>query len=83
MKKEIELIEFNLTYGMSKELIKFNNIQKQLLKLKNKKNLNNKELIQIEQLEAKLKSVRIKFIKQFRENNKEEINKYLEMKDQL
>ena len=26
MKKEIELIEFNLTYGMSKELIKFNNL---------------------------------------------------------
>lgn len=83
MKKEIELIKFNLTYGMSKELIKFNNIQRQLVVLKNKKNLSNKELKEIEQLEEKLKSTRIKFIKKFRENNKEEINKYLEMKDRI
>lgn len=83
MKEKLELVKFNLTSVMSRELIKFNKLKKELIKLKSKDKLNEKDLIKIKHLEDELNRTRIRFIKNFRENNKEEINTYLEIKDQF
>jgi len=77
-----EKLEFNLTSTMALELIKFNNLKKELMILKEKEILDNDDLIKIQELENKLNKTRINFIKEFRECNKEEINKYLKEKDQ-
>lgn len=83
MKEKVELVKFNLTPGMTKELIKFNGIKKELVNLKSKEILNKDDLIKIQEFENELNKARIKFIREFRENNKEEIIKYLEIKDQF
>ena len=83
MKEKLELVKFNLTPEMTKALIKFNNIKKEFIILKNKEILSKEELIKIQKLENELNKTRIKFIKEFRDNNKEEIIKYLQMKDQF
>jgi len=83
MKEKLELVKFNLTEEMSKQLIKFNNLKKELLSLKQKEYIDNKDLIKIKKLEDELNITRIKFIKDFRKNNQEEIIKYLEIKDQF
>ena len=83
MKEKLELVNFNLTNVMSEELIKFNNLKKELIKLKSKEYLNKEEIIKIKELEDELNKSRIRFIKEFRENNKEEIDKYLQIKDQF
>lgn len=83
MKEKLELVNFNLTKVMSEELIKFNNLKKELIKLKSKEILNKEEIIKIKELEDELNKSRIRFIKEFRENNKEEIDKYLQIKDQF
>ena len=83
MKSKLELVNFNLTHDMAEELIKFNNLKKDLLKLKNKKVLTNEEIKKIIELENELNKIRINFIRQFRQNNKEEIIKYLQIKDQI
>ena len=82
MKEKLELVKFNLTTGMTEELIRYNNLKKQLFKLKQNKVLDKQKLNIIKEIEIELKKTRISFIKQFRENNKEEINKYLQIKDQ-
>lgn len=82
MKEKLELVKFNLTDNMTKELIKFNNLKKELILLKNKKYLNKEDVININNLESELNKTRIKFIKEFRANNKEEIINYLKIKDQ-
>ena len=83
MNKELELVKFNLTQKMSLELIKFNNIKKELNKLKELYNLDKNEnlLLKINQLEKELINCRNIFIKEFRLNNRDEIIKYLELKD--
>lgn len=83
MKKNTNLIEFNLTDVMAVELLKFNEVKKELVKLNNKKVLTKKELKKKNQLEKDLNDIRIRFIKEFRKNNKKEINMYLEKKDQF
>ena len=83
MKKNIELIRFNLTHSMSLELIKFNNLKKELNSLKKLYNLdkNDKLLLQINELEKSIRESRNKFIKEFRINNKDEITNYLLLKN--
>lgn len=82
MNKQLDLVKFNLTQEMTKDLIKFNNLKKELIHLNQKEYLNKEELIQIKELEDKLKATRMNFIKGFRENNQEEIQEYLKIKDQ-
>ena len=83
MKEKLELVKFNLTPIMTRELIKFNTLKKELINLKQKKILSKDELMKIQELESGLSKARIRFIKNFRQNNKEEINKYLKIKDQI
>ena len=83
MEEKLELVKFNLTPIMTEELIKFNNLKKELIKLKRKKILTNKEIIKLAELENELNKTRINFIREFRKNNQEEINKYLQIKDQF
>ena len=78
-----EKLEFNLTRNMAIELIKFNDLKKELVNLKNRKVLDKKDLIQIDKLKNELNKTRISFIKEFRKNNQEEITKYLEIRDQF
>ena len=79
MKEKLELVNFNLTPIMIEELIKFNSLKKELFNLEN----TNGELVKIEKLKNELNKSRIRFIKNFRENNKEEIAKYLQVKDNI
>ena len=83
MKEKLKSVNFNLTDKMTEELIKFNNLKKELINLKNKEILDKEDLIKIDELENKLNKTRIIFINEFRNNNKEEIIKYLQLKDQI
>lgn len=74
MDKELESVKFNLTEEMSKELIKFNKLKKELNNTKDKN--------KIKDLEIKIKESRNNFIKQFQKSNKDEIKKYKQLKDQ-
>ena len=85
MQKDLELVKFVLTPDMSLELIKFNTLKKKLFKLNEMYDLdkNNEELLlQIQEYQKKLNESRDKFVQDFRVNNKEEIEKYLEIKNQ-
>ena len=83
MKEKLESVSFNLTPVMTKELIKFNRLKKELINLKKQKILNKEDLIKIGNLENELNKTRISFINEFRNNNREEIIKYLHLKDQI
>ncbi len=85
MNKKIEHIKFNLTKKMSLELIKFNEIKKELNKLKKLYNLDKSEdtLLEIKKKEEKLKLSKERFIMEFRLNNKEEIDLYLRLKNNI
>ena len=85
MKKDLELVKFNLTPSMSFELIKFNNLKKELNKLKELYNLDKNEelLLKIKDLENELVNCRNTFIREFRLNNQDEITRYLQIKDQF
>ena len=84
MNKKRDLIRFNLTEDMSLELIKFNNLKKELYKLKELYNLDKNEelLLQIKRIQKEMDKSKNIFIKEFRINNKEEIIRYLNTKDQ-
>lgn len=85
MKKDLELVKFNLTPSMSLELIKFNNLKKELNKIKELYNLDKNEelLLKIKDIENELIKCRNTFIREFRLNNQDEITKYLQIKDQF
>ena len=85
MKKDLELVKFNLTPSMSFELVKFNNLKKELNKLKELYNLDKNEelLLKIKDLENELVNCRNTFIREFRLNNQDEITTYLQIKDQF
>lgn len=86
VQKELELVKFTLTSNMSLELIKFNKLKKELIELKNEYKLNkdDKEMqLKIKSLQEELFKTRDKFIKEFRLNNKKEIDRYLKIKDQI
>lgn len=83
--KDLELVKFVLTQDMALELINFNNLKKELLELEEMYNLdknNDKLLLQIQEIQEKMNELRDRFVQDFRKNNKEEIDKYLEMKNQ-
>jgi len=84
IKKDLELVKFNLTPSMSFELIRFNKLKKELNRLKEIYNLdkNDELLLQIKQKEKELNDSRNQFIREFRLNNQDEIVKYLQIKDQ-
>ena len=83
MKKDLESVKFNLTPSMTFELIKFNELKKELNKLKELYNLDKNEelLLKINNIETQLANCRKSFISEFRLNNEQEIIKYLEIKD--
>lgn len=83
MKQKLESVSFNITDKMAKELIEFNNLKKELINLRNKKILDKEDLIKISKLEDELNKIRLNFINEFRNSNKEEIIKYLNLKDQI
>ena len=45
MKKDLELVKFNLTPSMSFELIKFNKLKKELNKLKSERDIRRKQRV--------------------------------------
>ena len=85
MKKDLELVKFNLTPSMSFELIKLNNLKIELNKLKELYNLDKNEelLLKIKDKETELINCRNTFIREFRLNNQDEITTYLQIKDQF
>ena len=82
MKQKLSEVKFNLTNDMAKHLIYFNELKKELMNIRSKEILNKDDLVKINRLENELNQIRIKFIKEFRKNNKKEIDEYLELKDQ-
>lgn len=84
MQKDLELVKFTLTPSMISELIKFNKLKKELLENKKLYNLDKNEelLLKISNLENDLDISRNKFIRDFRLNNKSQIEEYLKIKDQ-
>lgn len=85
MKKDLELVNFNLTPSMSFQLIKFGNLKKELNKLEELYNLDKNEelLLKIKNKEKEIIKCRNTFIREFRLNNQEEIINYLKIKDQF
>ena len=81
MQQKVDLVKFNLTQTMIDELIKFNNLKKQLMLKKSKRILDTDDLKEINEIENRLNKIRNSFIKEFRLNNKEEILEYLRLKD--
>ena len=71
MTKDINKLKFNFTSQMANLLIRYNNLKKEY-------NLNNNPELLIE-----LMDIRKEFIKLFRENNKKEIEEFMELKDQF
>ena len=71
MTKDINKLKFNFTSQMANLLIRYNNLKKEY-------NLNNDPELLIE-----LMDIRKEFIKLFRENNKKEIEEFMELKDQF
>ncbi len=84
-KKDLELIKFNLTYEMTSALLEFNKLKKELIKIKKLYNLDKSDdlLLKINEIENKLSIARSEFIVQFRKSNKNQIEEYLKIKDQL
>ena len=85
MNKNLESVKFNLTKDMMIELIKFNELKKELNILKDQYDLTKDQelLFEMSELEIKLKSCRDSFIKKFRLNNHDEIIEYLNLKDRF
>ena len=76
-----KIIRFNLTQEMSIELLKFNELKKEINVLKQIEDKNESVLLLIKKKEKKLKNCRENFIRDFRLNNKKEIIEYLQTKD--
>ena len=76
-----KIIRFNLTQEMSIELLKFNELKKEINVLKQIEDKNKSVLLLIETKENELKKCREDFIRDFRLNNKKEIIEYLQTKD--
>ncbi len=76
-----KIIRFNLTQEMSIELLKFNELKKEINILKQIEDKNESVLLLIKSKEEELKKCRENFIRDFRMNNKKEIIEYLQTKD--
>ena len=71
MTKNINELKFNFTSQMASLLIKYNKLKKEYD--------DSKDAIVLEEL----LSIKKEFIKLFRDNNKNEIEEYMEIKDQI
>lgn len=76
------IIRFNLTKEMSLELLKFNELKKEINILKQIEDKNECVMKLIETKENELRNCRTNFIREFRLNNQKEITEYLRTKDQ-
>lgn len=85
MQKELELIKFTLTPSMALILLRYNNIKKELLEITKLYNLDKNKglLLKILELQDELSQLKFKFIKEFRTTNKEQIQEFLNVKDQF
>ncbi len=79
MQNELGSLKFTLTKEMASLLLEFDSRKKKLMMLK-KLDKNDDIELQIIKLNKELLSLRKKFISEFRINNTEEINKYLQIK---
>ncbi len=79
--QERTIIRFNLTKEMSLELLKFNELKKEINILKQIEDKNECVLSLIETKENELRDCRNSFIREFRLNNQKEITEYLRTKD--
>lgn len=84
MCKKLKNLKFNLTPEMSLELIKFNELKKELdeLYLDYNKSKDELVLIKITKLEKRMNDCRSRFVDEFRFSNEKEIRDYLDLKDQ-
>ena len=80
MSSKKELIEFNMTDVMSSSLIEFNKLKHDLNNLKENYSTENSEKIAL--IEKRLDELKVLFIKEFKQNNVDEIKKYLSEKGQ-
>ena len=82
--EEISNIKFNLTPSMANKIVKINKLKINLFEIEeqiSKKTGDQKQLVnQKEKLIAEIDIQKKKFIKEFQENNKAQINKYLNLK---
>lgn len=77
---DISNIRFNLTPEMADKIVEINDLKIRLLELE-KQGRNDFEFQQEKkQLEEEVSIQKKKFIKEFQSNNKEQIEKYLELK---
>lgn len=84
MQEKLESVKFNLTSSMSLQLIRFNELKKELIELDElyNENKNIEILNKIKQKEIELIKCRDIFIKEFKLNNKEEVINYLRIKNE-
>ena len=78
--KEKNSIKFNFNKNMAKYLIEFNELKKRINNIKNNSELSDIDFYELQKLERKLKSLRINFIIEFRKNNRDSIEQYLNAK---
>lgn len=79
--QEGTIVRFNLTKEMSLELLKFNELKKEINILKQIEDKNECVLSLIETKENELRDCRNNFIREFRLNNQKEITEYLRTKN--
>ena len=77
----ISNIRFNLTPEMADKIVEINNLKMKLLELKKQGRSDNSINKELSDLEEEIYIQKTNFIKEFQANNKEQIDKYLELKN--
>lgn len=79
--EKISNIRFNLTPEMADKIVEINNLKMKLLELKKQGRSDNNINKELSDLEEEIYIQKTNFIKEFQANNKEQIDKYLELKN--
>lgn len=79
--EKISNIRFNLTPEMADKIVEINNLKMKLLELKKQGRSDNNINQELSDLEEEIYIQKTNFIKEFQANNKEQIDKYLELKN--
>lgn len=79
--EKISNIRFNLTPEMADKIVEINNLKMKLLELKKQGRSDNSINKELSDLEEEIYIQKTNFIKEFQANNKEQIDKYLELKN--
>ncbi len=81
--KDIEDIKFNLTPEMADKIVKINDLKVKMLEINKQMEIirDTKLVNEREEIMKKMDSFKKDFIKEFQSNNKEQINKYLDLKN--